>query len=173
METKLEKLTKKQKQRQFQLEQVCGKACDTGSKFPQGRSRVEWIIKKIGFPLKPDDVIVMSSNVHEWKGKPRSPVWYQCLMQQRRLPWSFSSVLLGRCFSLRHWEPSWVHGDDGEGSLYYRITLPMNCCYVQKGDFMYICFCFVLFCFFSDTFFPSLWSNIFIFLYNLVWVPRC
>ena len=27
------------------------------------------IIKKIGFPLKPDDVIVMSSNVHEWKGK--------------------------------------------------------------------------------------------------------
>ena len=40
------------------------------------------IIKKIGFPLKPDDVIVMSSNVHEWKGKPRSIVWYQCLMQQ-------------------------------------------------------------------------------------------
>ena len=38
--------------------------------------------KKIGFPLKPDDVIVMSSNVHEWKGKPRSIVWYQCLMQQ-------------------------------------------------------------------------------------------
>ena len=34
------------------------------------------IIKKIGFPLKPDDVIVMSSNVHEWKGKPRSIVWY-------------------------------------------------------------------------------------------------
>ena len=29
---------------------------------------------KIGFPLKPDDVIVMSSNVHEWKGKPRSIV---------------------------------------------------------------------------------------------------
>ena len=29
-------------------------------------------LKKIGFPLKPDDVIVMSSNVHEWKGKPRS-----------------------------------------------------------------------------------------------------
>ena len=28
------------------------------------------IIKKIGFSLKPDDVIVMSSNVHEWKGKP-------------------------------------------------------------------------------------------------------
>ena len=28
------------------------------------------IIKKIGFPLKPDDVIVMSSNIHEWKGKP-------------------------------------------------------------------------------------------------------
>ena len=27
--------------------------------------------QKIGFPLKPDDVIVMSSNVHEWKGKPR------------------------------------------------------------------------------------------------------
>ena len=40
------------------------------------------IIKKIGFPLKPDDVIVMSSNVYEWKGKPRSIVWYQCLMQQ-------------------------------------------------------------------------------------------
>ena len=37
---------------------------------------------KIGFPLKPDDVIVMSSNVHEWKGKPRSIVWCQCLMQQ-------------------------------------------------------------------------------------------
>ena len=30
--------------------------------------------KKKGFPLKPDDVIVMSSNVHEWKGKPRSIV---------------------------------------------------------------------------------------------------
>ena len=28
--------------------------------------------KKKGFPLKPDDVIVTSSNVHEWKGKPRS-----------------------------------------------------------------------------------------------------
>ena len=40
------------------------------------------IIKKIGFPVKPDDVIVMSLNVHEWKGKPRSIVWYQCLMQQ-------------------------------------------------------------------------------------------
>ena len=38
--------------------------------------------KMIGFPLKPDDVIVMSLNVHEWKGKPRSIVWYQCLMQQ-------------------------------------------------------------------------------------------
>ena len=38
--------------------------------------------KKIGFPLKPDDVIMMSSNVHEWKGKPRSIVWYQCLVQQ-------------------------------------------------------------------------------------------
>ena len=25
--------------------------------------------KKIGFPLKLDDVIVMSSNLHEWKGK--------------------------------------------------------------------------------------------------------
>ena len=25
--------------------------------------------QKIGFLLKPDDVIVMSSNVHEWKGK--------------------------------------------------------------------------------------------------------
>ena len=32
------------------------------------------IIKKIGFSIKPDDVIVMSSNVHEWKGKPRSIV---------------------------------------------------------------------------------------------------
>ena len=30
--------------------------------------------QEIGFPLKPDDVIVMSSNVHEWKGKPRSIV---------------------------------------------------------------------------------------------------
>ena len=30
--------------------------------------------QKIGFPPKPDDVIVMSSNVHEWKGKPRSIV---------------------------------------------------------------------------------------------------
>ena len=34
--------------------------------------------KKKGFPLKPDDVNVMSSNVREWKGKPRSIVWYQC-----------------------------------------------------------------------------------------------
>ena len=40
------------------------------------------IIKKIGFPLKPDDVIVMSLIVHEWKGKPKSIAWYQCLMQQ-------------------------------------------------------------------------------------------
>ena len=32
--------------------------------------------------LKPDDVIVMSKNVHEWKGKPRSIVWYQGFMQQ-------------------------------------------------------------------------------------------
>ena len=31
-------------------------------------------LSKKGFPLKPDDVIVMSSNVHEWKGKPRSIV---------------------------------------------------------------------------------------------------
>ena len=38
--------------------------------------------KKKRFPLKPDDMIVMSSNVHEWKGKPRSIVRYQCLMQQ-------------------------------------------------------------------------------------------
>ena len=38
--------------------------------------------KQKGFPLKPDDVIMMSSNVHEWKGKPRSIVGYQCLMQQ-------------------------------------------------------------------------------------------
>ena len=30
--------------------------------------------QKIGIPLTPDDVIVMSSNVHEWKGKPRSIV---------------------------------------------------------------------------------------------------
>ena len=29
------------------------------------------LTKKIGFPLKSDDIIVMSSNVHEWKGKPR------------------------------------------------------------------------------------------------------
>ena len=37
---------------------------------------------KIEFPLKPHDIILMSPNVHEWKGKPRSIVWYQCLMQQ-------------------------------------------------------------------------------------------
>ena len=29
---------------------------------------------KQDFPIKPDDVIVMSSNVHEWKEKPRSIV---------------------------------------------------------------------------------------------------
>ena len=40
------------------------------------------LLKKIGFPLNPDDVIVKSSNLHEWKGKPRSIIWYQCLMQQ-------------------------------------------------------------------------------------------
>ena len=34
------------------------------------------IIKKIGFPLKHDDTMLMSSNVHEWKGKPRSIVLY-------------------------------------------------------------------------------------------------
>ena len=32
--------------------------------------------KKIEFPL------MTSSNVHEWKGKPRSIIWFQCLMQQ-------------------------------------------------------------------------------------------
>ena len=68
-----------------------------------------------------------------------------------------SSVWPGRCFSLCHWEPSRVHGDDGECSLYDGITLPMNCCYVHKEDFMYIvfcfCFCFVLFCFVSFFFF--------------------
>ena len=32
------------------------------------------IIKKIEFPLKPDDVIMMSSNVYEWKGNPRTSV---------------------------------------------------------------------------------------------------
>ena len=37
-------------------------------------NKKQGIIKKIGFPLKPDDVIVMSSNVHEWKGKPMSIV---------------------------------------------------------------------------------------------------
>ena len=40
------------------------------------------IIQKKMDSSKPHDVIVMSSNVHEWKGKPRSIVWYQCLMQQ-------------------------------------------------------------------------------------------
>ena len=39
------------------------------------------LYKEIEFPLKPDDVIMMLSNVHEWKGKARSIVWYQCLMQ--------------------------------------------------------------------------------------------
>ena len=54
------------------------------------------IIKYTEFFLKPDDFIMMSSNVHEWKSKPRSIVWYQCLMQQiiknkvtpkARMPW--------------------------------------------------------------------------------------
>ena len=40
------------------------------------------IIRKIWFPLKPDDVIVMSSNVYEWKGKLRFIASYQCLIQQ-------------------------------------------------------------------------------------------
>ena len=40
------------------------------------------IIKKNWIHLKLDYIIVMSSNVHEWKGKPRSIVWYQSLMQQ-------------------------------------------------------------------------------------------
>ena len=31
--------------------------------------------KKKRFPLKPDVVIVMSSNVYECKGKPKSIVW--------------------------------------------------------------------------------------------------
>ena len=39
-------------------------------------------LSKNRISLKPDDVIVMSSNVHEWKGKPRSIVCYQCFMQQ-------------------------------------------------------------------------------------------
>ena len=34
------------------------------------------------FSLKPDDVIVMSSNVYEWEGKPRPNAGYKCLMQQ-------------------------------------------------------------------------------------------
>ena len=35
-----------------------------------------------------------------------------------------------------------MHGDDGaaECSLYDGITLPVNCCYVHKRDFMYIVF---------------------------------
>ena len=38
--------------------------------------------KKKDSPKKPDDFIVMSSYVHEWKGKSRSIVWYHGLMQQ-------------------------------------------------------------------------------------------
>ena len=33
--------------------------------------RIQGSIKRMDFPLKPDDVIVMLSNVYEWKGKPR------------------------------------------------------------------------------------------------------
>ena len=44
--------------------------CDGWFRFFQKQG----IIKTIGFPLKPNDVIVMSLNVHEWKGKPRSIV---------------------------------------------------------------------------------------------------
>ena len=43
---------------------------------------MDHFFKKIGFPLKPDDIIVMSLNVHEWKGKTWPIAWYQSLMQQ-------------------------------------------------------------------------------------------
>ena len=33
-------------------------------------------LSKNGIPKKPDDVIMMSSNVHEWKSKPRPIVWF-------------------------------------------------------------------------------------------------
>ena len=62
---------------------------------------------------------------------------------------------------LCHWELSWVHGDDGACSLYDRITLLVNCCYVHNGYFMYIIFLY---------FPPSLWSffHIYLFSCNLV-----
>ena len=56
--------------------------CDGWFHFFQKQGIIKKKKKKKGFPLKPDDVIVMPSNVHERKGKPRSIVWYQCLMQQ-------------------------------------------------------------------------------------------
>ena len=54
--------------------------------------------KKIGFPLKLDDVIIMSSNMHEWKGKLRSIVWYQCLMQ-RSLKTKFHPMIVRQYYT--------------------------------------------------------------------------
>ena len=82
-----------------------------------------------------------------------------------RLPWSYSSIWLGRCFSLCHWEPSRVYSDDGACSLYDRITLPVNYCYIHNGYFMYINNFLI--------FFPPLYDNFSIYIYFLVtlWVP--
>ena len=49
--------------------------------------------QKIGFPLKPNDVIVMSSNVHEWKGKPRSIVWCNRSVKRKLHPMIVSNII--------------------------------------------------------------------------------
>ena len=64
--------------------------------------------------------------------------------------------------SLCHWAPTRVHGDMSAWSIYDRITLPVNCCYVHKGDFMYIFFfdffsLFMIIFFLNHNFLATLW----------------
>ena len=60
--------------------------------------------QKIGFPLKPDDVIVMSSNVHEWKGKPRSIVWCNRSLKRKLHPMIVSNIATSKRFLLYHFD---------------------------------------------------------------------
>ena len=58
--------------------------------------------QKIEFPLKPDGVIVMSSNVHEWKGKPRSIVWCNRSLKRKLHLMIVSNIATSKRFLLYH-----------------------------------------------------------------------
>ena len=58
--------------------------------------------QKIGYPLKPNDVIVMPSNVHEWKGKPRFIVWCNSSVKRKLHPIIVSNIVTSKRFLLYH-----------------------------------------------------------------------